>query len=138
MSSSFFIDRPIFAWVIALFIVVLGGAAITRLPVAQYPTVAPPTIVISTAYPGASAQVLEDSVLAVIEQELNGAPGLIYLESSADANGGGTINVTFEPGTDVSIAQIEVQNRLITSFWRYFGPTLPLRLSDACGYNSGH
>ena len=79
MSSSFFIDRPIFAWVIALFIVVLGGAAITRLPVAQYPTVAPPTIVISTAYPGASAQVLEDSVLAVIEQELNGAPGLIYL-----------------------------------------------------------
>ncbi|MBP6339538.1 MAG: efflux RND transporter permease subunit, partial [Vitreoscilla sp.] len=112
MSSSFFIDRPIFAWVIALFIVVLGGAAITKLPVAQYPTVAPPTIVISTAYPGASAQVLEDSVLAVIEQELNGAPGLIYLESSADANGGGTINVTFEPGTDVSIAQIEVQNRL--------------------------
>ncbi|PXW94531.1 multidrug efflux pump [Sphaerotilus hippei] len=112
MSSKFFIDRPIFAWVIALFILVLGGAAITKLPVAQYPTVAPPSIIITTAYPGASAQVLEDSVLAVIEQELNGAPGLIYMESSADATGAGTITVTFEPGTDVSIAQIEVQNRL--------------------------
>jgi multidrug efflux pump len=74
MRSRFFIDRPIFAWVIALFIVVIGAAAITRLPIAQYPTVAPPSIVISTAYPGASAQVLEDSVLSVIEQELNGAP----------------------------------------------------------------
>ncbi|WP_374431151.1 efflux RND transporter permease subunit [Ideonella dechloratans] len=112
MRSRFFIDRPIFAWVIALFIVVIGAAAITRLPIAQYPTVAPPSIVISTAYPGASAQVLEDSVLSVIEQELNGAPGLIYMESSADANGSGNITVTFEPGTDVSIAQIEVQNRL--------------------------
>ena len=79
---------------------------------AQYPTVAPPAIVINTAYPGASAKVLEDSVLAVIEQELNGAPGLIYMESSADATGSGTITATFEPGTDVSIAQIEVQNRL--------------------------
>ncbi|MEY8876945.1 MAG: efflux RND transporter permease subunit [Leptothrix sp. (in: b-proteobacteria)] len=112
MSSQFFIERPIFAWVIALFILVIGGAAITKLPVAQYPTVAPPAIVISTAYPGASAQVLEDSVLAVIEQELNGAPNLIYMESSADANGSGTITATFEPGTDVAIAQIEVQNRL--------------------------
>ena len=112
MSSKFFINRPIFAWVIALFILVLGGAAVTKLPVAQYPTVAPPSIVISTAYPGASAQVLEDSVLAVIEQELNGAPNLIYMESSADASGAGSITVTFEPGTDVSIAQIEVQNRL--------------------------
>ena len=112
MSSKFFIDRPIFAWVIALFIVVLGTAAITKLPVSQYPTVAPPSIVITTAYPGASAQVLESSVLAVIEQELNGAPNLIYMESSADANGGGQITVTFEPGTDVAIAQIEVQNRL--------------------------
>ncbi len=112
MNSRFFIDRPIFAWVLALFVVVLGAAAITRLPIAQYPTVAPPSIVISAAYPGASAQVLEDSVLAVIEQELNGAPGMIYMESSAEATGSGTITVTFEPGTDVSIAQIEVQNRL--------------------------
>ena len=112
MSSQFFIERPIFAWVIALFIVVIGAAAVTRLPVAQYPTVAPPSIVINAAYPGASAQVMEDSVLAVIEQELNGAPALIYMESSADANGSGQITATFEPGTDVAIAQIEVQNRL--------------------------
>ncbi|HJV71004.1 efflux RND transporter permease subunit [Ideonella sp.] len=112
MNSRFFIDRPIFAWVIALFILVVGAAAITRLPVAQYPSVAPPAIVITTAYPGASAKVLEDSVLSVIEQELNGAPNLIYMESSADATGTGQITVTFEPGTDVSIAQIEVQNRL--------------------------
>jgi len=112
MNSRFFIDRPIFAWVIALFIVVLGAAAITKLPVAQYPTVAPPAIVINATYPGASAQVMEDSVLSVIEQELNGAPGLIYMESAADASGTGTLTATFEPGTDVAIAQIEVQNRL--------------------------
>ncbi len=112
MNSRFFIDRPIFAWVIALFIVVLGAAAITKLPVAQYPTVAPPSIVINATYPGASAQVMEDSVLSVIEQELNGAPGLIYMEAAADASGTGTLTATFEPGTDVAIAQIEVQNRL--------------------------
>ena len=112
MNSRFFIDRPIFAWVIALFIVVLGAAAITKLPVAQYPTVAPPAIVITAVYPGASAQVMEDSVLSVIEQELNGAPGLIYMEAAADASGTGTLTATFEPGSDVSIAQIEVQNRL--------------------------
>jgi len=112
MLSAFFIDRPIFAWVIALFIAVLGGAAITKLPVSQYPTVAPPAIVINAAYPGASAKVLEASVLSVIEQELNGAPGMIYMESVAQANGGGAITATFEPGTDVALAQIEVQNRL--------------------------
>jgi multidrug efflux pump len=112
MLSGFFIDRPIFAWVIALFIAVLGAAAINKLPVAQYPTVAPPAIVINAAYPGASAKVLEDSVLSVIEQELNGAPGMIYMESVAQANGGGAITATFEPGTDVALAQIEVQNRL--------------------------
>ena len=112
MSSRFFIDRPIFAWVIALFIVVLGAVSITKLPVAQYPTVAPPSLVISTAYPGASPQVLESSVLSVIEQELNGAPGMIYMESTAQANGSGSINVTFEPGTNIELAQVEVQNRL--------------------------
>ena len=112
MLSGFFIDRPIFAWVIALFIAVLGGAAITKLPVAQYPAVAPPAIVISAAYPGASAKVLEDSVLSVIEQELNGAPGMIYMESVAQANGGGSITATFEPGSNIDLAQIEVQNRL--------------------------
>ena len=112
MLSGFFIDRPIFAWVIALFIVVLGGAAITKLPVAQYPSVAPPSIVVSAAYPGASAKVLEDSVLSVIEQELNGSPGMIYMESIAQANGSGTITATFETGTNIDLAQVEIQNRL--------------------------
>ena len=73
--AQFFIDRPIFAWVIALFIMVMGGVAITQLPIAQYPPVAPPAIVINAGYPGASAQTLEDSVLSVIEREMNGAPG---------------------------------------------------------------
>ena len=112
MISGFFIDRPIFAWVIALFIVVLGGAAISKLPVAQYPTVAPPSIVVSVGYPGASAQVLEDSVLSVIEQELNGTAGMIYVESIAQANGSGSITATFETGTNVDLAQVELQNRL--------------------------
>ncbi len=112
MLSQFFIDRPIFAWVIALFIALLGGAAITKLPVAQYPSVAPPSIVVTVFYPGASAQVLEDSVLAVIEQELNGAPGMIYSESISQANGSGAITVTFEAGTNIELAQVEIQNRL--------------------------
>ena len=112
MFSKFFIDRPIFAWVIALFISILGAVAITKLPVAQYPTVAPPSILINVAYPGASAQVLEQSVLSVIEQEMNGAPGLIYMESVAQANGSGTLTINFESGTNASLAQVEVQNRL--------------------------
>ncbi|GAB3363150.1 MULTISPECIES: efflux RND transporter permease subunit [Giesbergeria] len=110
--AKFFIDRPIFAWVIALFIMVLGAVSITKLPVAQYPAVAPPTIVINAAYPGASAQTLEDSVLAVIEREMNGAPGLAYIETVSQANGSGTITLSFEPGTNADLAQVEVQNRL--------------------------
>ncbi len=110
--SHFFIDRPIFAWVIALFILVLGGVAITQLPVAQYPSVAPPSIIVSAAYPGASAQTLEDSVLSVIEREMNGSPGLIYLESVAQADGTGSITLSFEPGTSPDLAQVDVQNRL--------------------------
>ncbi|MDO8386811.1 MAG: efflux RND transporter permease subunit [Polaromonas sp.] len=110
--ARFFIDRPIFAWVIALFISVMGGVAITQLPISQYPPVAPPAIVISVAYPGASAQTLEDSVLSVIEREMNGSPGLIYMESVAQANGTGTITVSFQPGTNADLAQVDVQNRL--------------------------
>ena len=110
--ARFFIDRPIFAWVIALFLMVIGATAITQLPIAQYPPVAPPTIVISAAYPGASAQTLEDSVLAVIEREMNGAPGLAYMESVAQADGTGQITISFEPGTNADLAQVEVQNRL--------------------------
>ena len=110
--AKFFIDRPIFAWVIALFICVLGTVAITQLPIAQYPPVAPPTIVINAAYPGASAQTLEDSVLAVIEREMNGSPGMIYMESIAQADGTGSLTISFEPGTDPDMAQVDVQNRL--------------------------
>jgi multidrug efflux pump len=110
--ARFFIDRPIFAWVIALFIMVIGGVSITQLPIAQYPNVAPPSIVINAAYPGASAQVLEDSVISVIEREMNGSPGLIYMESSSSANGSGSITLTFETGTNPDLAQVDVQNRL--------------------------
>ncbi|MDP3668566.1 MAG: efflux RND transporter permease subunit [Telluria sp.] len=110
--ARFFIDRPIFAWVIALFIMVLGAVAITQLPIAQYPPVAPPSIVINASYPGASAQTLEDSVISVIEREMNGSPGLIYMESISQANGSGSITLSFETGTDADLAQVDVQNRL--------------------------
>ena len=110
--SRFFIDRPIFAWVIALFILVFGAVSITKLPVAQYPTVAPPSLVVSAAYPGASAQTLDESVISVLEQELNGSPNLAYIESVSQANGTGAITVTFEPGTNIDLAQVEVQNRI--------------------------
>ncbi len=110
--AQFFIDRPIFAWVIALFIMVMGAVSITQLPIAQYPPVAPPSIVISAAYPGASAQTLEDSVLSVIEQEMNGSPGLIYMEAVAQANGTGQLTLSFQPGTSPDLAQVDVQNRL--------------------------
>jgi len=110
--AKFFIERPIFAWVIALFIMVLGAVSITQLPIAQYPPVAPPSIVITAVYPGASAQTLEDSVLAIVEQEMNGSPGLIYTESVAQSNGSGTITLSFQPGTNPDLAQVDVQNRL--------------------------
>jgi multidrug efflux pump len=110
--AKFFIDRPIFAWVIALFILVVGSVAITQLPIAQYPPVAPPSIVVSANYPGASASTLEDSVLSVIEREMNGTPGLLYMESVAQANGTGNITLSFQPGTNADLAQVDVQNRL--------------------------
>src|SRR6478672_9848039 len=110
--AQFFIDRPIFAWVIALFILVMGGVSIKQLPIAQYPSVAPPSIVVTAVYPGASAQTLENTVISVIEQEMNGSPGLIYLESTSQANGTGSIVLTYEPGTDPNFAQVDVQNRL--------------------------
>jgi multidrug efflux pump len=109
--AQFFIDRPIFAWVIALFILVLGGVAVTQLPVAQYPPVAPPSIVLSVTYPGASAQTLEDSVIAVIEREMNGSPGLIYMESVSQADGTGSITLSFDPSVSPDLAQVDVQNR---------------------------
>ncbi|THJ31215.1 efflux RND transporter permease subunit [Lampropedia aestuarii] len=110
--AKFFIDRPIFAWVVALFIIVVGLVSYQNLPVAQYPAVAPPTISISASYPGASAQVLEETVLAVIEREMNGSPGLVYMESTSQANGTGSITLSFQPGTNADLAQVDVQNRL--------------------------
>jgi len=110
--AKFFIDRPVFAWVIALFILLGGALAITVLPVAQYPTIAPPSIVVSAAYPGATAQVLDDAVTSVIEQEMNGADGLQYVESQSDSNGSVSITVTFQPGTNPDLAAVDVQNRI--------------------------
>ena len=110
--AKFFIDRPIFAWVVTLFIVVLGLVAVTQLPVSQYPPVAPPTITISAAYPGASAKTMDESVLSVIEREMNGSPGLAYMESTSQADGSGQISISFEPGTNPDLAQVDVQNRL--------------------------
>ena len=110
--SLFFIRRPNFAWVVALFISLAGLLAIPFLPVAQYPNVAPPQITVTATYPGASAQVLTDSVTSVIEEELNGAKNLLYFESTSNANGIAEITVTFQPGTDPELAQVDVQNRL--------------------------
>jgi multidrug efflux pump len=109
---QFFINRPIFAWVIALFIIVAGAVSVTQLPIAQYPTIAPPTIVLTATYPGAAAQTINENVLSVIETQLNGAQGLAYMESVAQANGTGTITISFEPGTNPDLAQVDVQNRL--------------------------
>lgn len=110
--AKFFIDRPIFAWVIAIFIILAGVFSIYKLPVAQYPSVAAPTINLSAHYPGASAKVLEDSVLAVIERNMNGLEGLDYMQTNAGADGRGSVTLTFTPETDENIAQVNVQNRL--------------------------
>jgi len=110
--SKFFIERPIFAIVIALFILVFGGVAITQLPIAQYPPVAPPTIVLTATYPGASAQTMDEAVISVVEQELNGSPGMIYMESVSQSNGTGTITISYDPSTNPDLAQVDVQNRL--------------------------
>jgi len=110
--SRFFIDRPIFAIVIATFITLVGAFAYPNLPLAQYPDIAPPTITINTAYPGASAETLAETVAAPIEQEVNGVEGMLYLSSSSTADGAVSVTVTFEPGTDLDTAQVLVQNRV--------------------------
>jgi multidrug efflux pump len=110
--SSFFIARPIFAWVVAIFILIAGLLALPNLPIAQYPNVAPPQIAISTTYPGATPENIYQSVTRPIEDELNGVPGLIYFESTSESSGRISINVTFAPGTNIGEAQVEVQNRI--------------------------
>ncbi|WP_254051167.1 multidrug efflux RND transporter permease subunit SmeE [Stenotrophomonas sp. ESTM1D_MKCIP4_1] len=110
--ARFFIDRPIFAWVIAIIIMLAGALAVVKLPVSMYPEVAPPAVEISATYPGASAKVVEDSVTQIIEQNMKGLDGLIYFSSNSSANGQATITLTFEAGTNPDIAQVQVQNKL--------------------------
>ncbi|HEY6559460.1 MAG TPA: efflux RND transporter permease subunit [Polyangiaceae bacterium] len=110
--AKFFIDRPIFAWVIAIVIMIAGGISITTLPIAQYPAVAPPTISIAATYPGASARTLEETVTQVIEQRMSGLDGLRYMSSSSESTGMAMLELTFEPGTNPDIAQVQVQNKL--------------------------
>ena len=110
MLSRFFIDRPIFAWVIAIFIALAGALAIVRLPVEQYPSIAPPQVVIQTTYPGASAETAQNSVTQVIEQQLTGIDNLMYFASTTGSTGQVQITATFLAGTNPDIAQVQVQN----------------------------
>ncbi len=118
--SSFFIDRPIFSWVLAIIVMMAGGLALLKMPVEQYPNIAPPTVSISTAMPGASAETLENSVTQVIEQSLTGIDNLRYFSASSDSDGNVSLSITFEPKTNPDIAQVQVQNRLQTAM-----PLLP-------------
>ena len=110
--SNFFIHRPIFAWVIAIFVMIAGIVSITQLPVSQFPSVAPPTITVTTTYPGASAQIIDETVMSIIEREMNGAEGMMYMESRSPAAGFAQLTLTFEQGRDPDLAQVDVQNRL--------------------------
>jgi len=124
--SKFFIDRPIFAWVISLLIVLLGVMAITQLPVAQYPSVAPPSISINATYAGASADTLQNTVTAIIEQQLSGIDNLLYISSTSNSSGLATIQIFFEPGTNPDVAQVQVQNKLQLAI-----PSLPQIVQQA-------
>ncbi|CAM2954473.1 hydrophobe/amphiphile efflux-1 (HAE1) family protein [Ectopseudomonas mendocina] len=109
---QFFINRPVFAWVIALFIVLFGSIAIPQLPIARYPSVAPPSVALYATYPGATPKTLNDSVVSLVERELSGVKNLLYFESSVDTSGTAQITATFKPGTNPELAQVDVQNRI--------------------------
>src|SRR5437763_3407017 len=111
MFSRFFINRPIFASVLSIVIVLGGSISLFTLPVAQYPEIAPPTVEVSASYPGANAQVVADTVAAPIEQQVNGVEGMMYMSSQCTNDGNYTLTVTFKPGSDLNIAQVLVQNR---------------------------
>jgi len=123
--AHFFIDRPIFAWVIAIVIMLAGGLSILTLPVAQYPSIAPPTVAINASYPGASAKTVQDSVTQIIEQKMTGLDGLLYMSSSSDSYGRATITLTFDAGTDPDIAQVQTQNKLQLAL-----PLLPMAVQQ--------
>lgn len=110
--SRFFINRPIFAWVLAILVMLVGIISVVSLPIEQYPAIAPPTISVSATYPGANAQTVEDSVVQVIEQRLKGLDGLMYIKSSSSSNGGASVTLFFENGTNADTAQVQVQNKL--------------------------
>lgn len=123
--ARFFIDRPVFAWVIAILIMLSGLLAIFQLPVSQYPEVAPPSVEIRTTYPGASAATVEDSVIQVLEQNLTGIDNVLYMSATSDSTGIGQLTITFEAGTDPDIAQVQVQNKLQSAM-----PLLPQEVQE--------
>src|SRR4051812_13717176 len=134
--SHFFIDRPIFATVLSLVFVLVGGLALLKLPVAQYPNIVPPTIIVTARYPGANPQVLADTVAAPIEQEVNGVEDMLYMSAQCAADGSMTLTITFKLGTDVDKAQVQVQNRVavaepkLPEEVRRFGVTTAKRSPD--------
>ncbi|MBV8271988.1 MAG: efflux RND transporter permease subunit, partial [Cupriavidus sp.] len=109
--AQFFLRRPAFAWVLAILTMVAGLVALNRIPVAQYPAVAPPTVILYADYPGATARTVEDRVTAVLEQQMHGIPGLLYIDSSSEA-GTATVTIGFRQGTDPQLAQVNVRNRV--------------------------
>src|SRR5207244_11429563 len=120
MLARFFIDRPVLAWVISIVIVLIGLIAAALLPIAQYPQITPPTVRVTAVYPGANAQVVADTVAAPIEQQVVGVEGMLYMSSQSSNDGSYSLDVTFELGTDVNMAQVLVQNRVAIA-----EPTLP-------------
>src|SRR4051812_18495336 len=123
--SHFFIDRPIFASVLSIVFVILGAVAFSRLPIAQYPDIAPPTINVTGQYPGATAEVVASTVVAPIEEQINGVENMLYVSSNATADGRFTIAVTFDLGTNLDIAQVQVQNRVAIA-----QPRLPVEVRN--------
>src|SRR5262252_726794 len=120
MLARFFIDRPVLAWVISLVIILLGAIAAALLPIAEYPEITPPTVRVTASYPGANSQVVADTVAAPLEQQVVGVEGMMYMSSQSNSDGSYTLDVTFELGTDVNMAQVLVQNRVAIA-----EPTLP-------------